>query len=123
MTERLKLEVKKRTSYEGKRWDVGEIVEVSVDEAEKYPLKGMVNTGIVERIERENPQNATDEGNSPLDVDELEDVEGIGPSYAEKIVEEYGTEEEILEVEPEEMADSLHGITPELAERVKEKIR
>ena len=123
MTERLKLEVKKRTSYEGKRWEAGDIMEVSVDEAERYPLKGMVNTGIVERIERENPQDAADEGNTPLDADELEDVEGVGPSYAERIVEEYGTEEKILEAEPEEMADSLHGITPELAERVKEEVR
>jgi len=123
MTERLKLEVKKRTSYLGRKWEAGDIIEVSVDETEEYPLKGMVNTGIVERIERENPQDLTDEGNAPLDVGELEDVEGIGPSYAEKIVEEYETEEEILEAEPEEMADSLHGITPELAERVKEEIR
>ncbi len=121
--EKMKLEVKKRTSYEGRRWNPGDIMEVSVDETEEYPLKGMVNTGIVERIERENPQDATDEGNPPLDVNELEDIEGIGPSYAEKIVEEYGTEEEILEVEPEDIADSLHGITPELAERVKEEIR
>jgi len=115
--EEMKLEVKKRTSYEGKIWKPGDIMEVGVDETEEYPLKGMVNTGIVERIEREKAKN------TPLQTDELEDVEGVGPSYAEKIVEEYETEEEILEAEPEEMADSLHGITPELAERVKEEIR
>jgi len=117
MTEKLKLEVKKRTSYEGKRWEAGNIMEVSADETEEYPLKGMINTGIVERIERESVES------TPLNLEDLEDVEGVGPSYAEKIKEEYETVERLLEESPEEIAGSVHGITPELAERILKKIR
>jgi len=117
MTERLKLEVMKRTSYEGRRWEKGEIMEVGVDETEEYPLKGMINTGIVERIESEERKT------TPLQLEDLEDVEGVGPSYAEKIKDEYGTVERLLEESPEEIAGSVHGITPELAERILKKIR
>jgi len=117
MTEKLKLEVKKRTSYEGRRWEAGDVIEVNVDETEEYPLKGMINTGIVERIEREVMEN------TPLQTDELENVEGVGPSYAEKIKKEYGTVERLLEESPDEIAGSVHGITAELAEKIQTKIR
>jgi len=126
MTERLKLEVMKRTSYEGRRWEKGEIMEVGVDETEEYPLKGMINTGIVEkvndRVEREVPSPNEMKGAS-LSTEMLEEVEGVGPNYAEKIKNEYGTIEMLLEESPEEIAGSVHGITPELAERILKKIR
>jgi len=48
---RIELEVKKRTSYLGKTWEAGEVLEVDAAETEDYPLKGMLKTGIVEKIE------------------------------------------------------------------------
>jgi len=117
MAGKLRFEVKKRTSFGSETWEPGEVLESSVDEAEEYPLKGMINTGIVERIEREEKET------TPLQLDELEDVEGVGPSYAEKIKEKYGTVERLLEESPEEIAGSVHGITSELAERILKKIR
>jgi len=113
---RVELEVQKRTSYLGRRWEKGEIIEVSADEAEEYPMKGMINTGIVERIERESVET------TPLQLEDLEDVEGVGPSYAEKIKEEYETVERLLEESPDEIAGSVHGVTSELAERILTKI-
>jgi len=130
MTERSKLEVMKRTSYDGRRWEKGEIMEVGVDETEEYPLKGMIKSGIVEkvndrvndRVEREVPSSNEMKGCS-LSTEMLEKVEGVGPSYAEKIKDEYGTVERLLEESPGKIAGSVHGITPELAERILKKIK
>ena len=125
MTKKLKLEVMKRTSYGGSRREKGEIMEVNADETEEYPLKGMINTGIVEkvndRVEREVSSTNEMKGAS-LSIEMLEEVEGVGPSYAEKIKEEYETVERLLEESPDEIAGSVHGITPELAERILTKI-
>ncbi len=118
MSERMKFEVKKRTTYEGRRWNPGDIVEVYVDETEEYPLKGMIEAGIVEKIEVDEEV----EREVLLDGDELVNIDGIGPSYAEDLMEKYETEEELLEADDEEIAE-VHGITPELAEKVKDELR
>ncbi len=115
----MKVKVKKRTSYDGEILDPGEEFELGDEEAEDYPLKGMIEAGIVE-VTKKKDENETA---GMLVKSELTKIEGIGPSYAENICEEYGTEEELLEVDPKEIADSIHGITSETAERVQEEVR
>jgi len=138
MSDKLKFEVEKRTTYGSETWEPGDIVEVSVDEREEYPLKGMIRTGIVEKIEDEGEEKdaspdadkVTDdlgveedpETAGMLTKSELTEINGIGPSYAESILEKYGTEESLLEADSEEIAE-LHGITPELASKVKDELR
>lgn len=144
MSKIVKLEVQKRTSWNGKMWEAGEIIKASAGEAGEYPLKGMVDTGIVGEIESEDPQEqdvSSIEGNNPedptltgstgenfeeqrkpLEKGELTEIDGIGPSYAESILEKYETVERLLEAPDEEIAE-LHGITPELASKVKEELR
>ncbi len=126
----LKFEVKNRTTYRSETWEPGDVLESSVDEAEEYPLKGMLKTGIVEKIEEE-----TEEENASPDADkvtadlgverltkpELTQIDGIGPSYAQKIIERYGTYEELLNESPENIADAVHGISPTVGERLLEK--
>ncbi len=126
----LKFEVKKRTTYVSETWEPGDVLESSVDETEEYPLKGMLKTGIVERIEEENEEDASpdadnvtaDLGVEKLTKAELTQIDGIGPSYAESLIEEYETEESLLEAPDEEIAE-IHGITPELASKVKDELR
>jgi len=136
MAERLEFEVKKRTTYGSETWEPGTVIEVSAAEAEEYPLKGMIEAGIVEKVESEEKDASPDadrvtddlgveedpETAGMLSKPDLTDIDGIGPSYAESILEKYGTEESLLEAPDEEIAE-LHGITPELASKVKDELR
>jgi len=127
---RIELEVEKRTSYLGKTWEAGEVLEVDAEETEEYPLKGMLKTGIVEKIEEETEEKdaspdadkvTADIGVERLTKPELTQINGIGPSYAEKLIERYGTYEELLNESPEDIADDVHGISPTVAERLLER--
>lgn len=51
--------------------------------------------------------------------EEIQEVDGIGPAYAEDILAEYQTREAILEADAEDMADRIDGLTIEKAEDLK----
>ncbi len=128
----MKIEVKKRTSYGNELWEPGTEIRVEKEEAEEYPLKGMIEAGIVEVIKeekeedpekKEKEEEEEQEAVELMSERELTEIDGIGPAYAEDIADKYETVEEFLDTPTEEIAGSVHGITTSLAKKVKEKLR
>ena len=87
-------------------------------------------------FEIEDPQDATvtllkRNGHEPvvesktgsLSVDELTQIDGIGPAYAEQIVDIYGTAEELFEAGAEDIAERISGVSVSKAEDIIASLR
>lgn len=96
----------------------------------KVPIKGgefeipddHADDALIERLK--------DAGHEPiaaktweLSIDGLTKVDGIGESYAEKILDHYETGEDLIEAGAEEVADEVDGVSVEKAKDIIESLK
>lgn len=110
----MKIEVKKRTSYGDELWEPGTKIRVEKEEAEEYPLKGMIEAGIVEVIKEDSEE---DPGKEEEDWQEDYDKLTVEKEHDELVEEENEAEEEeeAVELMSETELTEIDGIGPAYA--------
>jgi len=103
------------TTYRGNFYRPGDVIELADEEVESYPLKALVERGHLVRAGDERVS-------TPLDTYMLEKVDGIGPTYAEEIVDMYGTIEKLVEAGASELSKEVSGVDLEKAEEIIELV-
>jgi len=104
------------TTYRGEHYRPGEVLELTKKQVESYPLKALVDRGHLVRA-------GDDRGSTPLEADVFEEVDGIGPAYSEKIVELYGTVEELVEAGADRISEDISGVDLDKAEEIIEQVK
>jgi len=104
------------TTYRGEHYRPGKVLELTTEQVESYPLKALVDRGHLVRA-------GDDRGSTPLKVDMLEEVDGIGPAYSEKMVELYGTVEEMVKAGADRISADISGVDLDKAEEIIEQVK
>ena len=104
------------TTYRGEHYQPGKVLELTKEQVESYPLKALVDRGHLVRA-------GDDSYSTPLETDMLEEVDGIGPAYSEKIVELYGTVEELVEAGAVKISKDISGVDLDKAEEIIEHVK
>jgi len=118
---------KKGTSYKFQYYAVGDEIEFSEEEMEGQQFKWLMDRGMLEPIcpaEPEAPPSIEDElPETLLSINDLTEIKGIGPALADKIADEFKTVEELKSSKPEFIADTIQGLSVDLAKDVLEKAK
>jgi len=102
------------TTYRGNFYRPGEVMELIDKEVNSYPLKALVERGHLVRMEASESLE--------LRPRVLEEVNGIGPTYAEEIVDRYRTIEKLVEAGASELSEEISGVDLEKAEEIIELV-
>ncbi len=104
------------TTYRGEHYRPGEVLELTTEQVESYPLKALVGRGHLVRA-------GDDRDSTPLETDMLEEVDGIGSAYSERIVELYRTVEELVEAGAMKISEDISGVDLDKAEEIIEQVK
>lgn len=104
------------TTYRGDFYRPGEELDLTEEEVGSYPLKALVDRGHL--VRSEGPEVYEEKEETPLETGTLEEIDGIGPTYAEKIVDQYGTVEELVEAGAERISEEVSGVDLEKAQEI-----
>jgi len=107
------------TTYRGNFYRPGEELDLTEEQVNNYPLKALVDRGHLVRSESSSDE---EKEQTPLDQGALEEIDGIGPTYAEEIVDQYGTVEELVDAGPEMISEEVSGVDLEKAEEIIEHL-
>ena len=109
-----KYKLKTNLFWRGKSYKAGTVIELEDEVLDRHKIKRLLDKGLLVR-ETEVEENMT--------VDMLTDINGVGTAYATRVIEEYGTANTLLDHTAETIADTVGGITVELAEEILDQIR
>jgi len=120
MAERYKLRV--GTRIDGKIYRPGSVVELDEELKETQQVKDLFENDYLEPIEEDTEEEQEEEEETrQIDRTTLTAVEGIGDTYADRIIAEFESVEALQEASVEEIAE-VQGVNAPLAEEVKEVI-
>ncbi len=108
------------TTYRGNFYRPGEELDLTEEEVNSYPLKALVDRG---HLVKAGESNVEEKEDTPLEQGALEEIDGIGPTYAEEIVDQYKTVDKLVEAGPERISEEVSGVDLEKAEEIIEVYR
>jgi len=103
------------TTYKGNFYKPGEELDLTEEQVDSYPLKALVDRG---HLVRAGYPDVEEKEETPLEQGALEEIDGIGPTYAEEIVDQYKTVEELIDAGPEKISEEVNGVDLEKAEEI-----